>query len=82
MAANSSSRKCYKGNGAALFREGAGRVKRDSDHTLLFGRLAVRKRGGGAALEPVAHKAMEIPFLGLLWLCVAKSQIPPIWCFS
>lgn len=28
------------------------------------------------------HRAMEIPFLGLSWICVAKSQKPPVWCFS
>lgn len=50
-AANSNLRKCYKDNEAGLFREGAGRITRDSDHTLLFGRLAIRKSGGGAALE-------------------------------
>lgn len=82
ITAKSNLRRCYKDNGAGLFREGAGRITRDSDHTLLFGRLAIRKRGGGAALERIAHRAMEILFLGLSWLCVAKSQKPPIWCFS
>ena len=81
-AASSSLRKWHKDNGAGLLWEGTGRKTRDSNYTLLFGRMAIRKRGGGAALEQVAHCAMEIPFLGLLWFCVAKSQKPTVWWFS
>lgn len=49
MAVSTKLRKCYKDNGPGLFQEEAGRVTKDSDRTSLFGRLAVRKRGGGAA---------------------------------
>lgn len=57
----------------------------DSDHTFRVGRLAVRKKGGGASLEGVVHRAMEIPLLSgmsLSWLCAAKFQKPPVWFFS
>lgn len=62
--------------------KGTGKIKKDSDHTFIVGRLAVRKKGGGACLKGVVHRAVQIPLLSLSWHCPAKFQKPPVWYFS